>query len=289
MRFVMPHAAEFRPGWMIRLGLLLYDHLGRRKRLPAYAVIALGGYPAGGDLSPERAWGFVYSDCWVDDSRLVVLNALSAAEKGAVILPRTPCIAACREKGLWHLILHSAAGQETETRTVRARALVNAAGPWVSETLARVVSVSSSRAVRLVKGSHFVVPRLFSHDFAYVFQNDDHRVVFAIPYEDDFTLIGTTEVEYTGDPYEARITEGEISYLCAAVNRYFRTPVNAEAIVWSFAGVRPCWMTLRTIRQLSPAIITWKSINPPARHRCFRYSGARLRPIASWPNRHSKP
>ena len=165
-----------------------------------------------------------------------VLQVLSSWSDNA---PRTPCIAACREKGLWHLILRSAAGQETETRTVRARALVNAAGPWVSETLARVVSVSSSRAVRLVKGSHFVVPRLFSHDFAYVFQNDDHRVVFAIPHEDDFTLIGTTEVEYTGDPYEARITEDEISYLCAAVNRYFRTPVDAEAIVWFFAGVRP--------------------------------------------------
>lgn len=239
MRFVMPHAAELRPGWMIRLGLFLYDHLGGRKRLPASAGIALGGHPAGGGLSPERTRGFVYSDCLVDDSRLVVLNALSAAGKGAAILPRTSCVAACREKGWWNLTLRSAGGLERDTRTVRARALVNAAGPWVSETLDRVVSVPSSRAVRLVKGSHFVVPRLFRHDFAYVFQNDDDRVVFAIPYEDDFTLIGTTEVEYTGDPYEARISEDEISYLCAAVNRYLRTPVDAEAIVWSFAGVRP--------------------------------------------------
>lgn len=236
MRFVMPHVSDLRPSWMIRLGLLLYDNLGGRKHLLASEAVALAGHPAGGNLSPECVRGFIYSDCWVDDSRLVVLNTLSAAENGAEVLPRTQCIAAHREKGLWRLTLCPT--ENAGIRSARARALVNATGPWVSETLDGIVPVLSRRSVRLVKGSHFVVPRLYGHNFSYVFQNDDHRVVFVIPYEDNFTLIGTTEVEYADDPYEARMTEDEATYLCAAVNRYLKVPVDANSIVWSFAGVR---------------------------------------------------
>jgi glycerol-3-phosphate dehydrogenase len=224
---------ELRPYWMIRAGLLLYDHLAGRGSLPRSRGIDLHTDPSGKALAPALRKGFAYFDCWVQDARLVVLNAMDAAERGAAIWPRTRCVAATREGNGWRATLRSTLdGQEHE---VRARALINAAGPWV----AHLQDDGPEREIQLVKGSHIVVPRLFEHDCAYIFQHTDGRVVFAIPYERDFTLIGTTEVPYDGDPAHAEISSDEIDYLCTAVNRYLATPIRPEDIVATYAGVRP--------------------------------------------------
>lgn len=236
LSFVLPHAPTFRPAWMVRLGLFVYDHLGGRERLEGSRTVRLADHPAGELLSPDYAKAYVYSDCQVDDARLVVLNAMDAAERGARILPRTTCLSAVREGGLWRARL---SGPDGGSQWVRARALVNAAGPWAAQVLEKVLSRPSAWPVRLVKGSHFVIPRLYEGDFACIFQNDDGRVVFTIPYHDSHTLIGTTEEDFTGDPGSAAITESEIDYLAHAVGRYFRVPVDRGKIVWSFAGVRP--------------------------------------------------
>jgi len=236
LRFVMPHVRELRPAWMIRLGLFLYDHLGGRKLLPASRGIRLREHPAGEPLDPALTKGFVYSDCWVQDARLVVLNCRDAADRGARIMPRTRCVAAERDSDGWMATLRSTAGGD-ESR-IRARALVNAAGPWVSRVLGEATHHRPEHDVQLVKGSHIVVPRLFDHEFAYIFQHTDGRVVFAIPYEGDFTLIGTTDVVYQGDPAEACASRQEIDYLCAAVNRYFRKAVSPRDVVWTYSGVR---------------------------------------------------
>ena len=236
LRFVMPHDPGMRPVWMIRIGLFLYDHLARREVLPASVTVDLRRHPAGAPLKPVFTKGFVYSDGWVDDARLVVLNAVDAAERGATVLTRWRCVDAQREAAQWRVRLQSAAGQ---TRDVTARVLVNAAGPWAAQFLAEHAHVPQPKTLRLVKGSHIVVPKMFDHDHAYIFQNPDKRIIFAIPYEGDFTLIGTTDVEHTGAVGEARIDADETAYLCAQASRYFEKPVTPQDVVWSYAGVRP--------------------------------------------------
>ncbi|MFZ0498457.1 MAG: glycerol-3-phosphate dehydrogenase [Steroidobacteraceae bacterium] len=235
LRFVLPHDAHQRPAWMISAGLFLYDHLARRRRLPGSARIDLRRHVAGAALKTQYVQGFVYSDGWTDDARLVVLNAIDARNRGASILTRTRCEKLEAARGQWVATLASPSGSQT----ISARAVVNATGPWVSRFAREAAPVSVCHSVRLVKGSHIVVPRLYAHRFAYLFQNDDHRIVFAIPYEREFTLIGTTDVEYTGDPAAVRIDADEVDYLCAAVSRYFAKPVRPDDVVWSYSGVRP--------------------------------------------------
>ena len=235
LRFVMPHDAHLRPQWMIRAGLLLYDNLARRRRLAASAALDLRKHPAGTPLDPRFTRGFIYSDGWTDDARLVVLNALDAVSHGATVLTRTRCEKIELREGVWHAHLADASG----TRIVTARAIVNACGPWVSRFLSEATPARSERSVRLVKGSHIVVPKLFAHRFAYIFQNIDRRIVFAIPYEEEFTLIGTTDVDYHGKPGEVHIEEAEVAYLCDTVNRYFARKVTPAEVVWSYSGVRP--------------------------------------------------
>jgi len=237
-RFVMPHVPELRPRWMIRAGLFLYDHLARLARLPGSAAVRLDRAPLNAGLKPELKHGFIYSDCRVDDARLVVANALSARELGADIRTRTECVSAQREGGRWNARLRSDDGAET---TVTARAIVNAAGPWVKETLNGRLAQASSDAVRLVKGSHVVFPRLYAGDHAFILQNDDGRVVFMIPYEDEYTLVGTTDVPVEGDPAQAVCSDEEAAYLCRAVNRYLAQPVAPAQAVWRYAGVRPLY------------------------------------------------
>ena len=197
--------------------------------------IDLRRHVAGAALKPRYVRGFVYSDGWTDDARLVVLNAIDARERGAEILTRTRCEKLEASRGQWVATLAAASGPQT----VIARAVVNATGPWVSSFARAASPVSVCHSVRLVKGSHIVVPRLFAHRFAYLFQNEDQRIVFAIPYQREFTLIGTTDVEYIGDPATVRIDADEVRYLCAAVSRYFAKPVSPEDVVWSYSGVRP--------------------------------------------------
>ncbi len=235
LHFVMPHAPHLRPAWMIRAGLFLYDHLAKRAHLAASAAINLDTHIAGAPLKPGYHRGFVYSDGWVDDARLVVLNALDAQARGATILTRTRCEGLEAAGGEWRARLSGPAGAVT----LAARAAVNASGPWVSDFVTQATPVRAAHQVRLVKGSHIVVPRLFDHRFAYIFQNEDRRIVFAIPYEHDFTLLGTTDVDYRGDPAQVHIDAGEISYLCALADRYFKQPVTPADVVWSYSGVRP--------------------------------------------------
>ena len=245
LRFVMPHDPGMRPVWMIRIGLFLYDHLAKREVLPASVTVDLRRHPAGAPLKPVFTKGFVYSDGWVDDARLVVLNAIDAAERGATVLTRWRCIDAQREAAQWRVRLQSAAGlthdvrDMHDVRDVTARVLVNAAGPWAAQFLAEHAHVPQPKGLRLVKGSHIVVPKMFDHDHAYIFQNPDKRIIFAIPYEADFTLIGTTDVEHTGAVGEAHIDADETAYLCAQASRYFAKPVTPQDVVWSYAGVRP--------------------------------------------------
>lgn len=239
LRFVMPHLPSLRPAWMIRLGLLLYDNLGKRRRLPGSRGVRLGQHPAGQALKPAMTKGFVYSDCWVQDARLVVLNAQDAAERGARILPRTRCIAAERGPEQWRVSLSSAiTGSE---RTVTAGCLVNAAGPWVKSFLEETAGVHTAIGVRLVKGSHIVVPRLFDHSYCYIFQNPDQRIVFAIPYEQDYTLIGTTDISFDGDPAHVEIAGDEAAYLCESINRYFSRQITPDDVVSTYSGVRPLY------------------------------------------------
>jgi glycerol-3-phosphate dehydrogenase len=238
LRFVMPHDAHLRPMFEIRAGLFLYDHLAPRKRLAASKAVDLHRHPAGSGLDPRFRKGFIYSDAWTDDARLVALNARDAADRGATVLTRVRCEHAERRPDEWRVQLAATAGV-AETTTVYARALVNAAGPWVANFLHERTTVGSHRKVRLIKGSHIIVPQLFRHRFAYIFQNVDRRIVFAIPYERDFTLIGTTDVEHHGQPQDLAISAAEVDYLCGTVNRYFVRQIGPADVVHSFAGVRP--------------------------------------------------
>ena len=235
LRFVMPHDRGQRPAWLIRAGLYLYDALARREFLPGSEAVLLRGHQAGRGLKSAFTRGFVYSDGWVDDARLVVLNAIDARERGARIFTRTACTGLERDAEYWNATLSHAGG----TSRVRARCLVNAAGPWAGSFLQRATSVAPPQSLRLIKGSHIVVPRLFDHPYAYIFQHPDGRIVFAIPYEREFTLIGTTDLDYSGDPDQVAISADEIDYLCQLANRYFAHPISAADVVWTYSGVRP--------------------------------------------------
>ncbi|MEM8793551.1 MAG: glycerol-3-phosphate dehydrogenase [Pseudomonadota bacterium] len=239
MRFVLPHHKGLRPAWLLRLGLFIYDHLGGREILPGTKTLDLSTDPAGAPLKDIFAKGFEYSDCWIEDSRLVVLNARDAAEKGAVILPRTACVSATAEDGGWRVTLEDTTG--AGQREIRAKAIVNAAGPWVEEMARNRIRLNTTEKIRLVRGSHIVVKKLFDHDRAYIFQHSDGRVIFAIPYERDFTLIGTTDADHHGDPGEAVCSPEEADYLRALASEYFETPVAADDIVWTYSGVRPLY------------------------------------------------
>ncbi|MEP9379878.1 glycerol-3-phosphate dehydrogenase [Aquabacter sp. CN5-332] len=238
LRFVLPHNADLRPAWMIRIGLFLYDHLAARSKLDGSHQISLRASLEGAPLKGDYDKGFIYSDCWVDDARLVVLNAMDAAARGATILTRTACVGAERKADHWLATLTDDRG---ESRTVRARAVVNAAGPWVAQVQKTVLGQSGKEHLRLVQGSHIVVPKLYEGAHAYILQNPDKRIVFVIPYEGQFTLIGTTDVPYAGNPAEVRISKAETEYLCASVSRYFEREIAPADVVWSYAGVRPLY------------------------------------------------
>lgn len=239
LRFVLPHNRELRPAWMIRAGLFLYDNLGGRKRLPGSSGVDLRRDPVGRPLKDDLKKGFIYSDCWVEDSRLVVLNAVDAQERGAEILTRTRCVSARRADGVWEAVLEDV--RSGARRTVRARALVNAAGPWVSDVAGRTLGRNEATQVRLIKGSHIVVPKLFEGDQAYILQNADRRIVFAIPYERDFTLVGTTDIPFEGDPADVRISGDETEYLCGIISQYFKRAITPSDVVWTYSGVRPLY------------------------------------------------
>ena len=240
LRFVLPYHRGLRPRWLLRLGLALYDVLGGRGPLPPTRTLDLRSHPAGGPLKPGFAVGFEYSDCWVEDSRLVVLNARDAAERGARILTRMRVTGAERSAEGWLVNARSRRDGSPAT-TYRARVLVNAAGPWVGNVLSGVARLNAPAAVRLVQGSHIVVRSLFTHDRAYIFQNADGRIIFAVPYEGEFTLIGTTDRDYDGDPAHVVASEEEIAYLCGAASDYLRVPVRREDVVWTYSGVRPLY------------------------------------------------
>ncbi|KAB0634697.1 glycerol-3-phosphate dehydrogenase [Burkholderia latens] len=236
LRFVMPHMPNLRPAWLIRIGLFLYDHLAKRELLPGSRGIDMRRHAAGKPLIDSIKRGFVYSDGWVDDARLVVLNALDAKERGAEILTRTKLVSAERRGDEWEARLQHADGS---IRVVYARAVANAAGPWVGDVLHGALGRGAHHSVRLVKGSHIITRRLFEHDHAYIFQNPDKRIIFAIPYEHDFTLIGTTDVEYTSDPAKVAIDRDETQYLCDSINRYFKRKISPADVHWTYSGVRP--------------------------------------------------
>jgi glycerol-3-phosphate dehydrogenase len=239
LRFVLPYHKGLRPAWLLRLGLFLYDNLGGRKRLPGTTTLNLITDPAGVPLRRGQfSKGFEYSDCFVDDARLVALNAMDAAERGATIATRTRAVRATRKDGVWALEVVDARGVRS---IVHARSLVNAAGPWVGQVLADSIGVRAKAKVRLVQGSHIVVRKLFDHDRAYILQNRDGRIIFAIPFQDAFTLIGTTDRDYTGNPSQVRATADEIAYLCSAISEDFAVPVKPADVVWSYSGVRPLY------------------------------------------------
>lgn len=236
--FVLPHDRSLRPRWMLRIGLWLYDHLGGREVLPASRQIDPRRDVMGEPLRPDIAAAFVYADCQADDARLVIANARDAARRGARILRGTELVSARREGALWRVELRATDGTRSE---VEARALVNAGGPWAMEIARRAGVAHGKAALRLVKGSHIVVPRLYTGAQAYILQNDDRRIVFVLPFERDFTLIGTTEAPFEDDPAAVACTDEEAAYLCRAVGRWFTRPVPPSAIVWRYAGVRPLY------------------------------------------------
>ena len=233
MRFVLPHRPHLRPAWMIRAGLFLYDNLGKREKLPASRGLR---FDADSALKPEIKGGFEYSDCWVDDARLVVLNAIAARENGAHIHTRTQCLSAKRSNGLWDVELQREDGSRF---SIRARALVNAAGPWVARFIGENLKQRSPYGIRLIQGSHVIVPKLYEGEQAFIMQNEDRRIVFAIPYLGRYTMIGTTDREYTGDPAKVRISDEEIDYVLGVANAHFRKQLTPADVLHTFAGVRP--------------------------------------------------
>jgi len=240
LRFVLPHHSGLRPAWLLRLGLFLYDHIGGRNLLPPTRTVDLTRDEVGRPLVPNRyTKGFEYSDCFVDDARLVVLTARDAADRGAEIRTRSRAVELRQADGIWKVAVENTG---TGARsTIQARALVNAGGPWVEDVLASGAGVNARAKVRLVQGSHIVVRKLYAHDRAYMFQNSDGRIVFVIPYQEDFTLIGTTDRDFDGDPAKVKASAEEIKYLCDSVSEYLAKPVTPEDVVWTYAGVRPLY------------------------------------------------
>ncbi|SHE91291.1 homodimeric glycerol 3-phosphate dehydrogenase (quinone) [Ruegeria intermedia] len=239
LRTVMPWMKGRRPAWLIRLGLFMYDHLGGRKTLPGTTSLNLRAAPEGAPLQDRFETAYEYSDCWVEDSRLVVLNARDAEARGARIMVRTKVLSAERAEGVWRITVQDC--DSGATREMRARMLINAGGPWVGDIIRTKIRSNSREGVRLVRGSHIVVPRLYDHDKCYFFQGEDGRIIFAIPYEQDFTLIGTTDQDHP-DPSEPPVcTEAEQDYLCAFASKYFKEPVTRDQIVWTYSGVRPLY------------------------------------------------
>ena len=236
MSFVLPHDPAIRPAWMIRAGLFLYDHLARRATLPGSRQLDLRRHQTGEALAPRFTKGFSYGDCWVDDARLVVLNAMDARERGADIRTRTRLVTARREGEVWSAAIE---GPQGACAAVQARMLVNAAGPWVRDVLQSGTGANAGARIRMVKGSHIVVRKLYEGEHAYILQNQDKRIVFLIPYEGDYTLIGTTDIPFEGDAGKVAISDAERDYLCAAASRFLARPVGVEDIVWTYAGVRP--------------------------------------------------
>lgn len=234
LRFRLPHCAHLRPAWMIRAGLFMYDNLGKRVTLPGSTGLRFGPDSV---LKPEITRGFEYSDCWVDDARLVLANAQMVERKGGRVLTRTRVTCARRENGLW--IVEAEESDSGRKYRWQARGLVNATGPWVKQFFDQSLALPSPYGIRLIKGSHIVAPRVHSQPQAYILQNEDKRIVFVIPWLDEFSIIGTTDVEYKGDPQNVRIDESEIRYLLQVYNRYFKKPLLREDIVWSWSGVRP--------------------------------------------------
>jgi glycerol-3-phosphate dehydrogenase len=240
LRFVLPHHDGLRPAWLLRLGLFLYDHIGGRRLLPPTRTLDLTRDEVGRPLIPGRyTKGFEYSDCFVDDARLVVLTARDAADRGADIRTRSRAIEIRQVDGIWQVTVENRASGARST--IAARVLVNAGGPWVEDVLALGAGVNAKAKVRLVQGSHIVVRKLYAHDRAYMFQNSDGRIVFVIPYQDDFTLIGTTDRDYHGDPGQVKASVEEIKYLCDSVSEYLAKSVTPEAVVWTYSGVRPLY------------------------------------------------
>jgi len=239
LRFVLPHHNALRPKWLIRLGLFLYDHIGGRKMLPASHSLDLTSHVSGKALKKEFKSGFEYSDCWVQDARLVTLNVMDAAERGCEVRTRCECTDLVRHEGQWDVHLSSQFGNNKSI--VSTRAVVNASGPWVEATLDLDEEHDAKHGVRLVKGSHIIVPKLFEHPYTYIFQNADNRVLFAVPYEQNYTLLGTTDVEVGGEPGKQSIDADEIAYICNSVSEYFEKPIDPATVVWSYSGVRPLY------------------------------------------------
>ncbi|MBX8514310.1 glycerol-3-phosphate dehydrogenase [Pseudomonas cichorii] len=233
MRFVLPHRPHLRPAWMIRAGMFLYDNLGKREKLPASRSLRFG---ADSPLNASITRGFEYSDCWVDDARLVVLNAMAARENGAHIHTRTRCLSASRTKGMWHLQMERADGT---VFSINAKALVNAAGPWVAKFIREDLKLDSPYGIRLIQGSHLIVPRLYEGEHAFILQNEDKRIVFTIPYLDKFTIVGTTDREYQGDPAKVKITDGEMDYMLKVANDHFKKQLSRSDVLHTYSGVRP--------------------------------------------------
>jgi len=234
LRFIMPHRKQLRPAWMIRAGLFLYDVLGKRDVLPSSRFLRFN--PATSPLNAEFTKGFEYSDCWVDDARLVALNAVQFRDLGGTVLTYSQCTGATQVDDLWHVTVRDT--DNGSERTLKARGLINAAGPWVESLLTTAMARTSPYHIQLIRGSHMVVPRLYDDDRAYILQNSDDRIVFVIPYLDHFSLIGTTDVKHSGSADEASISAAEIDYLCAVVNDHFQRKVSAADIVWTYSGVR---------------------------------------------------
>lgn len=243
LRFVLPHARGMRPKWLLRTGLFIYDHLGGREALPGTLPVGLSSGPLSQGLRPAFRTGFEYSDCWVEDARLVVLNAIDARRHGAEIRTRTRCVSAKAADGLWTLRTRATVPGSDDTReeAVRCRILVNAAGPWASEVANKVAGRPPKGRVRLVQGSHIVVKKLYDHDRCFIFQNDDGRIVFTIPYEDHFTLIGTTDRDYDGSLERVQASPGEVAYLCRVASAHFSRAVVPADVAWSYSGVRPLY------------------------------------------------
>jgi glycerol-3-phosphate dehydrogenase len=239
LNIVMPWMKGRRPAWLIRFGLFLYDNLGGRKILPATSTVDLSTSPEGAPLQERFSKAYEYSDCWIEDSRLVVLNARDAQARGADIMVRTKVSGAERHADHWVVTLNNQ--QSGETRTVSAKMIVNAAGPWVGDVLNGKLGLNSREGVRLVRGSHIVVPKLYDHDKCYFFQGEDGRIIFAIPYEGDFTLIGTTDADHSDPSEKPECTPEEQDYLCDFASRYFTKPVTRDEIVWTYSGVRPLY------------------------------------------------